>query len=117
LGTVSAVQNVDKTYLKVAKNFGIKSPQILWKVIFPAAFPNIVTSISMAIGTAWIFLVSGEMIGAQSGLGYMIIDARNNLASADLIAAIIVIGIIGLLLDALVKFVARKVTAHWGGAS
>ncbi len=115
LSTVSAVGGIDPVYLKVSKNFGIKQPHILWKVILPAAFPQIANGLHIAIGTAWIFLVAGEMIGAQSGLGYLIIDARNNLRADTLMATIIVIGIIGLLLDTLLKKLEEYVLSAWGG--
>ena len=117
LSTVAAVGNIDPIYLKVSKNFGIRQPQRMWKVIFPAAFPQIANGIHLALGTAWIFLVAGEMVGAQSGLGYQIIDARNNVRSDILLATILVIGLIGLLLDAILKLIERQVLKAWGGAA
>ncbi|MBR9647329.1 ABC transporter permease subunit [Clostridium tyrobutyricum] len=114
LSTVSAVRKIDKTYLKVAKNFGIKQPYIFIKIIFPAAFPNIVTGLHIAVGTAWIFLVAGEMVGAQSGLGYLIVDSRNSLRSDLLLAGIIFIGILGLLLDKLLVIFEKWVEKTWG---
>lgn len=114
LSTVSAVSKVDQTYLKVAKNFGIGQPQILTKIVFPAVFPFIASGLHIALGAAWIFLVAGEMVGAQSGLGYLIIDARNTLRSDMLLAAIIFIGIIGLLLDKAIKLLELWVGKKWG---
>lgn len=115
LSTVSAVGGIDPIYLKVSENFGIRQPQIMWKVIFPAAFPQIANGIHLALGTAWVFLVAGEMVGAQSGLGYLVIDARNNLRADILFADIIVIGLIGLLLDTLLKAVEKQILKAWGG--
>lgn len=115
LGTVGAVGSVDATYLKVARNFGLGGGAVVFRVVLPAAFPTIMNSLRTAIGTAWIFLVAGEMVGAQTGLGYLIIDARNNLAAARLLAVIIVIGIIGFALDTLVGQVDRRVQRNWGG--
>ena len=116
LSTISAVRNIDPVYLKVAKNFGIKQPAVLYKIVFPAVFPQIANSLHVALGSAWIFLVSGEMVGAQSGLGYMIIDARNNLRMDHLLAAVAVIGVIGFLLDALIGKFERSVMKAWGKA-
>ena len=115
LSTVAAVGNVDPIYLKVSKNFGIKQPFLTWKVVLPAAFPQIANGIHLALGSAWIFLVAGEMVGAQSGLGYQIIDARNNIRADILFATIIVIGIIGLLLDGLLKLIEKLIMKQWGG--
>ncbi|KAE9629452.1 MAG: NitT/TauT family transport system permease protein [Epulopiscium sp.] len=114
LSTVSAVSKVDQTYLKVAKNFGIKQPHILTKIIFPAAFPYIATGLHLALGTAWVFLVAGEMVGAQSGLGYLIIDARNNIRPDLVLAGIIFIGISGLILDRLIRLLENWVGKNWG---
>lgn len=115
LSTVSAVGGIDPIYLKVSENFGIRQPQIMWKVIFPAAFPQIANGIHLALGTAWVFLVAGEMVGAQSGLGYLVIDARNNLRADILFADIIVIGLIGLFLDTLLKAAEKQILKAWGG--
>ena len=114
LSTVSAVGSVDQTYLKVAKNFGIKQPQVLTKIILPAAFPSIATGLHLALGTAWVFLVAGEMVGAQSGLGFLIIDARNNLRADMLMAAMVVIGVLGLLLDSLIRLLEKWISSRWG---
>ena len=116
LSTVSAVGSIDPIYLKVSKNFGIKQPSLTWKVIFPAAFPQIANGIHLALGTAWIFLVAGEMVGAQSGLGYQIIDARNNIRADILLATILVIGIIGIILDGIIKLIEKQILKSWGGA-
>ncbi|MFD1361741.1 ABC transporter permease [Lentibacillus salinarum] len=116
LTTVSAVKKVDNTYLKVSQNLEIKQPQLMYKIILPAAFPNIANGLHVAIGTAWIFLVSGEMVGAQSGLGYLIIDSRNALDLDLVLAGIVFIGILGLLLDKLVSLFEKWVGKQWGGA-
>ncbi len=114
LSTVAAVKNIDPIYFRVSENFGIKQPELMWKVVFPAAFPQIANGIHLALGTAWIFLVAGEMVGAQSGLGYQIIDARNNIRADILLATIFVIGFLGLILDALLKLLEKRVLKGWG---
>src|SRR5699024_2434673 len=114
LSTVSAVRKIDTTYLKVAQNLEIKQPQLMYKIIFPAAFPSIANSLHIALGTAWIFLVSGVMVGAQSGLGYLIIDSRNALDLDLVLAGIIFIGVLGLLLDKGISLFERWVEKMWG---
>ena len=114
LATVAAVADIDPVYLKVARNFGIGQPAILTKIVFPAIFPRIATGLHLALGTAWIFLVTGEMVGAQSGLGFLIIDARNNLRADLLMAAIITIGVLGLCLDSGVRLIETAVNRRWG---
>jgi NitT/TauT family transport system permease protein len=117
LTTVSAVKRVDATYLKIAANFELKPAQMIAKIILPAAFPNIVQGLRIALGAAWIFLVSGEMIGAQSGLGYLIVDGRNMLRFDFVLVAIIVIGLCGMILDRGIRLFERWVERQWGGES
>ena len=114
LSTVSAVGKIDPIYMKVSKSFGIKQPQLMWKIILPASFPQIANSIHLALGTAWVFLVAGEMVGSQSGLGYLIIDSRNNLRADTLMAVIIIIGVIGLLLDTVLGLLEKQILKKWG---
>ena len=113
LATIAAVQKLDPIYLKVAQNFGIGTPAIFTKIILPAIFPQIATRLHLALGTAWVFLVAGEMVGAQSGLGFLIIDARNNLRADLLMAAIIAIGLLGLLLDSAMSLAERRLCRAW----
>ncbi|MGN0143894.1 MAG: ABC transporter permease [Clostridium sp.] len=114
LSTVSAVKKIDKTYLKVAGNFEIKGIFLITKIVIPAIFPYIANAMHIALGTAWIFLVAGEMVGAQSGLGYLIIDARNNLRTDMLLAGIILIGVIGLILDKIIGKIEKIISLRWG---
>lgn len=114
LTTVTAVSKVDQTYIKVAKNFGIKKVSLLTKIVLPSAFPYIATGLHLALGTAWVFLVAGEMVGAQTGLGYLIIDSRNNLRADMLLCSIIVIGLIGLILDSLIGLLEKNILSKCG---
>ncbi|NMD69815.1 ABC transporter permease [Bacillus sp. DNRA2] len=114
LSTVTAVRKVDITYLKVAQNFEIKGFQLLRKIIFPAAFPYIANGLHIAVGTSWIFLVAGEMVGTQSGLGYLIVDSRNSMRLDLVMAGIIFIGVAGLLLDKAVGLFEQWINRIWG---
>lgn len=117
ISTVSAVRRIDPVYLKVAANFGVPQHKVITKIVFPVVFPSIMNGLRLAIGTAWVFLVVGEMVGAQSGLGYMIVDARNNIRIDQLMAAIIVIGVIGLILDSVVRYLESIIAEKWGFGS
>ena len=114
LSTVAAVQKIEPVYLRVAQNFGIGQPQLFTKILLPAVFPQVATGLHLALGTAWVFLVAGEMVGAQSGLGFLIIDARNNLRADLLMAAILVIGVLGLALDSAMGLAERRLYRRWG---
>ncbi|GMO55106.1 MAG: ABC transporter permease [Termitinemataceae bacterium] len=112
--TASAIGNIEPIYFRVAANFNIRQPQLLTKIILPAAFPQIANALHIALGTAWIFLVAGEMVGCQSGLGFLIIDSRNNIRSDKLLAAILVIGFIGFILDTVIRQFEKRVYVRWG---
>jgi NitT/TauT family transport system permease protein len=114
LATVAAVKNVDPLYLKIAANFGARPRNVLWKIIVPAAFPQIAVGLHIAIGAAWVFLVAGEMLGVRSGLGYLIIDSRNNLRTDLVLVGIVLIGLLGLIIDRLVTAGEGWVNRQWG---
>jgi NitT/TauT family transport system permease protein len=111
LTTVSAVSKIDRNYLKVAKNFGLSPFHIFTKIIIPASFPHMTTGLHIAIGTSWVFIVAGEMVGAQSGLGFLIVDARQNIRADLLMAAMTVIGLLGLLIDGLFSITEKRIYA------
>ncbi|MBD8032151.1 ABC transporter permease [Solibacillus merdavium] len=116
LSTVSAVKKVDRTYLRIASNFEMSPFETLRKIVLPASFPMIANGLHMALGSAWIFLVAGEMVGAQSGLGFLIIDARNSLSLDLVMACIVVIGVLGLALDKGIHYFESWVNRIWGSA-
>lgn len=114
LSTISGIGHIDPLFLKVSKNFGASELKTFFSVIIPASFPHIVMGLNIAMGTAWIHLVAGEMLGAQSGLGYMIVDARNFLRSDLIIAGMILIGLIGWGMNFLMKKFQKSVKKRWG---
>jgi NitT/TauT family transport system permease protein len=100
VASANAVRNVPQVFLRAGRNFGLTTPQLMRRVIFPATLPQILSSLRIAFGVAWIVLVASEMIAVDSGLGYLIIDARNAGKRYDLVVAgMLLIGTIGLLLD------------------
>jgi len=116
LTTIAGVKKIDPNYLKIAENMEINQPELMFKIIFPASFPSIVSGLHLALGSAWIFLVAGEMVGAQSGLGFLIVDARNTLNLAGVLAGIIFIGLCGFILDRLITLFELWVGRHWGAS-
>lgn len=114
LSTITAVNGIDPVFLKVAKNFDFTQSQTISKIVFPAAFPQIANGLHMALGTCWIFLVSGEMVGSQSGLGFLIMDTKNCIRADALLATMITIGLVGLILDLLIGLFEKWVAKIWG---
>ncbi len=115
VSSMAAVQNMQLVYLRAAQNFGIKGPQLFRRVILPAALPQIITGIRIALGIAWLVVVAAEMIAVNSGLGYLIIDARNAGKRYDLVVAgMVMIGLIGLVLDLLIRQLEKFDEVKWG---
>jgi NitT/TauT family transport system permease protein len=113
--SMAAVQNMQQVYLRAAQNFGLTGVPLFRRVIFPAALPQIITGLRIALGVAWLVVVAAEMIAVNSGLGYLIIDARNAGKRYDLVVAgMVLIGLIGLVLDLLVRRLERFDEVRWG---
>lgn len=112
---IAAVQNIQLVYLRAARNFGVKGLELFKKIVFPAALPQIITGVRLALGVAWLVVVAAEMIAVNSGLGYLIIDARNAGKRYDLVVAgMVLIGLIGLVLDLLVRRLQNLDEVRWG---
>jgi NitT/TauT family transport system permease protein len=112
---VAAVQNIQPVYVRAAQNFGVSQFDLFRRVIFPACLPQIITSLRIALGIAWLVVVAAEMIAVNSGLGYLIIDARNAGKRYDLVVAgMLLIGVIGLTLDFLVRRLESFEEVKWG---
>jgi len=112
---MAAVQNIQLAYIRAARNFGIRGLALFKKVVFPAALPQILTGLRLALGVAWLVVVAAEMIAVNSGLGYLIIDARNAGKRYDLVVAgMAMIGLIGLGLDWLVRRMETLDEVRWG---
>ena len=114
LSVVAAVQQVDGIYYKIANSFGVGKVKTLFGIVFPAIFTQIANALRLALGTSWIFLVSGEMVGAQSGLGFLIMDSKNCMRFDALLATMITIGVIGFILDGLLRFAEKAISTKIG---
>ncbi|KOR28936.1 sulfonate ABC transporter permease [Achromatium sp. WMS2] len=108
VSTVVAVQSIDPIYFYVAANFNLTPWEITHKIIIPAIIPGVMTALRIAISIAWLVVVAAEMIAVQSGLGYLILDSRNALRMDYVMVGMIVIGIIGMLLDLIMRKIQDK---------
>lgn len=117
VGTVAAVRNISLVHQRSAMNFGLTGLELFRRVVLPAAMPQIITALRIALGVAWLVIVAAEMVGMDSGLGYLINDARNMGKRYDLVAAtMLVIGGIGIVLDVLVRRLETFDEVRWGYA-
>jgi NitT/TauT family transport system permease protein len=112
---VDGVSNVPSVFRLAGRNFGLGPFRLLTRVVFPAALPKILVGLRIALGIAWLVVVAAEMIAVDSGLGYLVIDSRNSGKRYDLVvAAMLIIGLIGLVLDAGFRWLERIKSVRWG---
>ena len=112
--TTSGVHTIEKRYLRAAENFGVTRGRFFRQVVFPATLPDIIIGMRIGLGVAWLVVVAAEMIALRSGLGYMIMDARNAGNRYDLVVAgMIIIGLIGLMLDGSMRLLEKMKNVRW----
>jgi len=112
--TTAGVHTIEKRYLRAADNFGVSRRTLFRQVVIPATLPQIIVGMRIGLGVAWLVVVAAEMIALRSGLGYLIIDSRNAGNRYDLvISGMIIIGLIGLLLDGLMRLLEGLKSVRW----
>lgn len=109
VNTAFGVANVSDDYLKVSKTLGASRLRTIFKVIIPAALPNIVSGLRISMGIAWLVIVAAEML-LGSGLGYFIWNEWNNLYIPNILVAIFIIGMVGLILDQIFAYLENLVS-------
>jgi NitT/TauT family transport system permease protein len=112
--TAAGVLTIEQRYLRAAENFTVSRRKLFLQVIIPAALPEMIIGMRIGLGVAWLVVVAAEMIALRSGLGYLIIDSRNAGNRYDLvIAGMIMIGLIGLLLDGIMRLLEGLNSVRW----
>ena len=110
LNTAFGVAGVRNDWVNVARTHELSSLQTAFKVILPAAAPTILTGMRISIGIAWLVIVAAEMLVGGTGIGYYVWNEWNNLDLTSVIFSILMIGVVGMLLDMLLAYIARFVT-------
>lgn len=110
LNTMEGVRDVDRQLIRASRTLGASRTAIALTVVLPAALPAMFVGFRVGTGIAWMALVAGELVAATSGLGFLISQGRLLFRSDFIIVGMVMIGLIGLLLDALIRFLQRKVT-------
>lgn len=115
LTAINAVQSIPDVYVNVGRNFGLSARELLHRILFPAAMPQLIIGLRITLGVAWLVVVAAEMIAVNSGLGFLIVDARNAGNRYDLVVAgMVLIGVIGLLLDLAMRSFEKVKSLRWG---
>jgi ABC-type nitrate/sulfonate/bicarbonate transport system permease component len=107
LNTISGVKGIEPNLIRAARCLGAREWNILWRVVLKAALPQIITGIRIGLGVGWMALVAAELVGATSGLGFLINDARTVLRTDYVIVGMVTIGLVGLMIDWSIRNAAR----------
>jgi nitrate/nitrite transport system permease protein len=110
LNTAFGVAAVRKEWINVARTLEVGPMRRAFTVILPAAAPTILTGMRISIGIAWLVIVAAEMLVGGTGIGYFVWNEWNNLSITNVIIAILVIGLVGMLLDQILARFTRLVT-------
>jgi NitT/TauT family transport system permease protein len=112
---MNAVHNIETTHWNAGRNFGLSGRRMLFSIILPAITPQLILGLRITLGVAWLVVVAAEMIAVNSGLGFLIVDARNAGNRYDLVVAgMVLIGLIGIVLDQLMRKLERLRSVRWG---
>ncbi|CAM4327122.1 ABC transporter permease [Lacicoccus alkaliphilus] len=112
LNVVSGINGVDRKLIEVGKMYGLNTFELIRRVILPASLPSFLTGLRSGLGLGWMFVVAAELMGASSGLGYLLVLGQNTLSPETILASIILFAIVGKLSDWLLKIVEQK-SLHW----
>lgn len=109
INTTAAVVGVEPIYLEAGRAFGAKRLRMFRHILLPGALPMIVTGLRLALGTALIVVIAAEFVTTQEGIGYFIWHAWNTLRPEEMFAGFIVIGVLGILSYALIRWFGHRV--------
>jgi NitT/TauT family transport system permease protein len=108
LNTAAGVRQLDPRWLQLSKSLSATRWETLRRVIIPGVVGHVLTGVRLAIGILWIVLVPCEMLGVSAGLGYYILDTRDRLAYSELMAMVVLIGLLGFALDVLARWLHQR---------
>ncbi len=114
VGAAAAVANVSQARLRAAQTLGASRAQLFTHVVLPNALPELFTTVRLAIGIGWTSLIAAELVAANSGLGWMVINAGSYLRTDVVMLGILLLGLIGYLFDWLLVLLQKRF-APWAG--
>lgn len=108
LNLVAGVRNVDRKWVELGESLSLTRAAMVGRIFLPAALPSLFTGLRAALGLSWMFLVAAELIAATSGLGYLLSDGRETGRPDVVLAAILVLGLLGKASDGMLRVVERR---------
>jgi sulfonate transport system permease protein len=119
INTTLGIRQVDPKLIELGRIQGLGSFELIRRIVLPGALPSILTGVRYALATAWLALVVAETIGAQSGIGFLAMDAREFLRTDVIVLTIAIYAVIGVAADAIARLLERRLLAwhpNYGGA-
>ncbi len=108
INTAEGVQRIPQDYLNVARVLNLSEWTVMRKILFPAVLPAVLTGVRLSVGIAWLVIVAAEMLTGGLGIGFWIWNEWNNLNVENILVAIVIIGVVGLLLEQALMLLARR---------
>ena len=115
LNTADGVASVDPQHLTVARAFRLPRGQVLWRVVLPSALPKILAGLRLGLALSLILMVFAEMVGSTGGIGYELVNAQSQFDMAGMWAVVVLLGMVGYLLNAVLVAAERLLLRHRGG--
>ena len=118
INTTLGIRQVDPKLIELGRVQGLGPLQLIRRIVLPGALPSILTGVRYALATAWLALVVAETIGAQSGIGFLAMDAREFLRTDVIVLTIVIYALIGVAADGIARFLERRLLAwhpNYGG--
>ena len=119
INTTLGIRQVDPKLLELGRVQGLSTWQTIRRIVLPGALPSILTGVRYSLATAWLALVVAETIGAQSGIGFLAMDAREFLRTDVVVLTIVIYALIGVVADSVARLLERRMLAwhpNFGGA-
>jgi ABC-type nitrate/sulfonate/bicarbonate transport system permease component len=108
VNTIVGVKNIEPNLVRAARSLGAPEWKVLWRIVLQGALPQIITGVRIGLGVGWMALVAAELVGASSGLGFLINDARSMLRTDTIAVGMLTIGIVGLVIDTVIRLLSRR---------
>ncbi len=100
---VSGIRQIDRKMIEAANAYGYRRLSMAWEVTLPASLPSLMTGLRLGLAQGWLFLVAAELIGASTGLGFLLIDGQNSGRADVIVLSIILLAVIGKVTDLMLQ--------------
>ncbi|MDZ8186987.1 MAG: ABC transporter permease subunit [Nostoc sp. ChiSLP02] len=111
LNTYHGIRSVDPGLIEMGRVYGLKTPQLLWQIVFPGALSSILIGVRFSLGIMWLSLIVAEQIAADSGIGYMAMNAREFMQTDVVVLSIVIYALLGKLANSIAKGLENKFLA------